>query len=131
MGELSFDHLLMRLSRSHSGPRKPAMEYPALLFVFDILSDEAGNLLTGEHLSKRRSILERFAEEYLDENGTIRLSPATREVEVARKWLDLAGLSLDGVVAKRLDLPYETGISGACKRSSDCVRSIALSAESS
>jgi hypothetical protein len=26
-----------------------------------------------------------------------------------RKWLALAGGSLDGVVAKRLDLPYQPG----------------------
>jgi hypothetical protein len=42
-------------------------------------------------------------------DGTLRLSPATTDITVVRKWLALAGGSLDGVVAKRLDLPYQPG----------------------
>jgi len=111
--QLSFDHLLMRLSRARGGSPEHAAEYPALLFVFDVLADESGEL-TGAPLSERRSRLEVFADQHLDgDKGTIRLSPATRDIEVARKWLALAGGSLDGVVAKRLDAEYQPGTTRA------------------
>ena len=109
-GELSFDHLLMRMSRAQGGTKKQAAEHPAVFFVFDILVDNQGALLKDHPLSKRRSALERFAEQYLDDKGIVRLSPATEDVEVARKWLALAGRSLDGVVAKRMDISYQPGL---------------------
>src|SRR5262249_20455113 len=93
-GVLSFDHLLARFSRSGGGSRQHASEYPAVLFVFDILVDEDREC-GGEPLGARRGKLERFAELYLDgDKGAIRLSPATTDIEVARKWLALAGTSL-------------------------------------
>jgi ATP-dependent DNA ligase len=124
-GELSFDHLLGRLATTPAMAKKLASKHPAVFFVFDLLAKE-GDVLTGEPLSKRREQLEAFAETFLDDNGTIRLSPATHDVEVARKWLSLAGGSLDGVVAKRLDLPYQSGESRAMQkikrlRTRDCV----------
>jgi ATP-dependent DNA ligase len=124
-GVLSFDHLLARFSRS-GGSRQQAAEHPAVLFVFDILAEEAEEL-ADKPLSFRRTRLERFSEQYLNgDKGTIRLSPATTDIEVARKWLELAGTSLDGVIAKRLDLPYQPGTSkGMLKikrlRTVDCV----------
>src|SRR5215471_5022185 len=125
-GVLSFDHLLARFSRSGGGSRQQAAEHPAVLFVFDILADE-GEELAGKPLSTRRARLERFAELYLDgDKGAIRLSPATTDIDVACKWLELAGTSLDGVVAKRLDLPYQPGANkGMLKikrlRTVDCI----------
>jgi len=97
-----------------------------VLFVFDILSDEHGKLLTSEPLSTRRRELERFAERYLDDAGIIRLSPVTEDIEVARKWFALAGRSLDGTVAKRCDIPYQPGICRSVRKikphlSVDCV----------
>jgi ATP-dependent DNA ligase len=124
-GVLSFDHLLARFARS-KGSRQQAAEHPAVLFVFDILADEAEELAS-EPLSSRRFRLERFAEMYLEgDKNAIRLSPATTDVEVAKKWLALAGTSLDGVVAKRLDLPYQSGTSKSMLkikrlRTVDCV----------
>jgi len=123
-GVLSFDHLLARFARGSS--REQAAEHPAVLFIFDILADEAEEL-ANEPLSSRRTRLERFAELYLDgEKGAIGLSPATTDIEVARKWLALAGTWLDDVVAKRLDLPYQPGTSkGMLKikrlRTVDCI----------
>jgi ATP-dependent DNA ligase len=96
-----------------------------VFFVFDLLADETGIVLS-EPLKQRRAKLDAFAERFLDDNGTIRLSPATCDIEVARKWLSLAGGSLDGVVAKRLDRPYQSGESRAMQkikllRTVDCV----------
>jgi ATP-dependent DNA ligase len=90
-----------------------------------MLADE-GRSLIGEALSNRRAKLEAFAEHHLDDNGSFRLSPATTDIAVARQWLALAGGSLDGVVAKRLDLPYESGESRGMQkikrlRTVDCV----------
>jgi ATP-dependent DNA ligase len=115
-GELSFDHLLMRMSRAQGGTKKQAAEHPAVFFVFDILLDDRGALLIDLPLSKRRPELERFGGQYLDENGIIRLSPATADIEVARKWLALAGRSLDGIVAKRMDIGYQPGVCRAVQK---------------
>src|SRR5215470_17991615 len=125
-GVLSFDHLLARFAQSKGGSRQQAAEHPAVMFVFDILAD-GPDVLASETLRTRRDRLERFGELYLDgDKGAIRLSPATTDIVVARKWLELAGTSLDGVVAKRLDLPYQPGTSkGMLKlkrlRTVDCV----------
>jgi ATP-dependent DNA ligase len=109
-GELSFDHLLMRMSRAEGGTKKQAAEHPAVFFVFDILVDDHGVLLADHPLRERQRRLEQFAGQYLNENGIIRLSPATEDVDVARRWLELAGRSLDGIVAKRIDIAYQPGL---------------------
>jgi ATP-dependent DNA ligase len=93
--------------------------------VFDMLADDGGALV-GQILIRRRAKLEAFAEKHLGDNGTLRLSPATTDITVARQWLALAGGSLDGVVAKRLDLPYQPGTSRGMQkikriRTVDCV----------
>jgi len=55
----------------------------------------------------------------------VRLSPYTRDRAEAEAWLKRAGGALDGVVAKRLDGPYESGERAMLKvkriRSADCV----------
>ena len=55
----------------------------------------------------------------------MRLSPYTRDRAEAEAWLKRAGGALDGVVAKRLDGPYESGERAMLKvkriRSADCV----------
>ena len=55
----------------------------------------------------------------------LRLSPFSRDLRQARRWLSRAGGSLDGVVAKRLDEPYRSGERAMLKvkrlRTADCV----------
>lgn len=125
-GDLSFDELLLRVHPAESRVRKLAAAHPALFVAFDLLVDERGRDLTGEPLRKRRSALERFAAELLDEeNGPIRLSPEVRDVAEARTWLAGGRQGLDGVVAKRLDQPYLSGERAMVKvkrmRTADCV----------
>jgi ATP-dependent DNA ligase len=52
-------------------------------------------------------------------------TPFTRDVRKAKTWLTRRQLALDGVVAKRLDLPYQAGeramLKVKCLRSVDCV----------
>jgi len=123
---LSFDDLLMRIHPAASRIKKLSLETPARLIVFDLLVDDAGKSFVGEPLSKRRGNLEEFAKKYLRQNKLLELSPATTSISVARKWLSTSGKKLDGVIAKRLDLPYESGErSGMQKvkklRTADCV----------
>ncbi|HVV45596.1 MAG TPA: ATP-dependent DNA ligase, partial [Bryobacteraceae bacterium] len=123
-GELSFDDLLMRIHPAESRIRKLAAETPATYYCFDLLADEHGTLLTTKNLEARRAALEAFAAHYFE--GPIELSPVTRDPAAARRWLRTGGGPLDGVVAKRLDLPYRSGErTGMVKiknlRSADCV----------
>ena len=123
---LSFDELLQRIHPAASRIRKLSVERPATLVVFDLLVDERGNSLADLALVDRRARLESFAKKYLKGGERIVLSPATRNVRDARKWLAGVGAALDGVIAKRLDLPYQSGTrQGMVKvkrmRSADCV----------
>jgi len=121
----SFDALLQRIHPAASRVKRLASETPALLIVFDLLL-ENGELLTKEILPKRRMRLEAFAKRYLHGQKSIRLSPATTRVADAKKWLRQVGATLDGIIAKRRDLPYQSGSRlGMQKiknfRSADCV----------
>jgi ATP-dependent DNA ligase len=124
--DLSFDDLLQRIHPAESRVRKLAKEFPATLIVFDLLVDEKGRPLTGAPLSARRGKLEAFASRHFGKNPAIVLSPATTDAAAAKKWLAGVGLTLDGIVAKRLDLPYRSGDrTGMQKiklmRTADCV----------
>jgi ATP-dependent DNA ligase len=106
---LSFDELLLRLHPAESRIRKLSAEHPALLVVFDLLVDSAGEKLLDQPLTARRRKLEAFAKRYLAQSERIRLSPCTTELRQARRWFASSGASLDGVIAKRSDLPYRAG----------------------
>jgi ATP-dependent DNA ligase len=108
-GRLSFDELLMRIHPAASRVRKLADEHPATFVVFDLLLDERGKSLLDQSLSDRRPRLEKFAKKFFPRGGHIRLSPASETLGVARKWFRAVGGNLDGIVAKRLDLPYQSG----------------------
>jgi ATP-dependent DNA ligase len=107
--DLSFDDLLMRIHPAASRIQKLSRETPARLIVFDLLVDSTGKTLIGEPLSKRRKKLEEFAQKYFRTNELLELSPATNKISLARKWLSTSGRKLDGVIAKRLDLTYQSG----------------------
>jgi ATP-dependent DNA ligase len=122
----SFDALLQRIHPAASRIRKLAEETPALFVVFDILVGADGQALTGEPLSERRRMLGAFWKKYCRHSPSLRLSPATVRLADAKGWLKHVGSTLDGVIAKRRDLPYRTGDrTGMQKiknyRSADCV----------
>jgi ATP-dependent DNA ligase len=123
---LSFDHLLQRIHPAASRVAKLSKETPAQFIVFDLLVDENGKTLVDLPLVKRRPKLESFAKKQLAKNKTIELSPKTDDIAVAREWLSTTGLKLDGVIAKRLDLPYRSGERDGMQkvkrmRTADCV----------
>jgi ATP-dependent DNA ligase len=123
-GALSFDDLLQRIHPAESRVRKLAAETPALLIVFDLLANESGKSLLKMPLKERRKLLEKFAQKHF--RDPLRLSPSTNDAAEVKKWFGSGGASLDGVIAKRSDLPYRSGErTGMQKikvfRSADCV----------
>jgi len=77
------------------------------LIVFDLLIFADWKLL-GQPLKERGWSLQIFFAQYLAQNLTFQLSPVTH-LDRARRWLKMAGERLDGVIAKRLDLTYQSG----------------------
>lgn len=123
-GSLSFDDLLQRIHPAESRVRKLAAQTPAILIAFDLLADESGKALTSLPLAKRRKHLERFAKKYF--RGALRLSPVTNDPAEAKRWFSGGGASLDGVIAKRSDLAYQSGQRNGMQkikafRTADCV----------
>jgi ATP-dependent DNA ligase len=124
-GKLSFDDLLMRIHPAESRIRKLSKETPASYLVFDLLVDEKGRSLIERPLSERWSKLGTFFEGV--RQPSIRRSPATSDLEEAKRWMtELSGSGFDGVVAKRLEMAYMSGErTGMVKikniRSADCV----------
>ena len=134
-GALSFDELQLRLHPAASRVAKLAKAHPAIFIVFDLLGQDrpaaamatAGRRsLLQRSLKERRKLLEKFARTNFKTDRAIRLSPATTDLKQAKKWFDKAGGDLDGVIAKRLDMPYRSGERDAAFkikqiRSADCV----------
>jgi ATP-dependent DNA ligase len=125
-GGLSFDDLLQRIHPAASRVTKLSQSTPAQFIVFDLLVDEAGQPIYDSPLSKRRQKLEGFAKKHLAKNERIELSPKTNDIAIAREWLATTGMKLDGVIAKRLDLPYRSGERDGMQkvkrmRTADCV----------
>jgi ATP-dependent DNA ligase len=108
-GRLEFNELLQRIHPAASRVRKLAAEHPAMYIVFDLLADERGRSLADLPLAERRERLERFASRRLSGRRDLRLSPATTSLARAKKWFQSTGGDLDGIIAKRVDLPYQSG----------------------
>ncbi len=124
-GEPSFDELLQRIHPAASRVKLLAEQHPCLFVVFDLLVNERGEALMEQPLERRRRELERWAKKLLPVRG-IALSPATRDFEQARCWFQQMRGSLDGVIAKRVNLPYESGTREGMqkikdRRTADCV----------
>jgi ATP-dependent DNA ligase len=125
-GAFSFDELQLRLHPAASRVQKLAAAHPAMFVVFDLLVDEKGKNLVRDPLRSRRRALEKFARAHFKTKGAIRLSPATTDLKVAKKWFDKVGGNLDGVIAKQLEAPYASGERNAMVkvkqiRAADCV----------
>jgi ATP-dependent DNA ligase len=124
-GRFSFDDLLQRIHPAASRVKKLAEQTPALFLAFDLLK-KGKTQLTAEPLTKRRLQLEDFAARYFSGANLFRLSPASLKLKDAQRWLASAGGGSDGVIAKRLDLPYQAGNRDGMQkikryRSADCV----------
>jgi ATP-dependent DNA ligase len=125
-GRLSFDALLLRVHPAESRVRTLAQAHPAQVIIFDLLVDERGHSLVALPLTERRRRLEAFARRHLARGGPVVLSEQTTRLATAETWLERRSGDLDGVVAKRLDLPYRSGTRDGMRkvkrqRTADCV----------
>jgi ATP-dependent DNA ligase len=105
--KLSFNDLLQRIHPATSRIKKLAEATPATYVVFDLL-EEDGKAIDELPLEQRRKRLEVFAKREFRTAKLLALSPATRDVKVARRWLKSAGKALDGVIAKRAYISYDS-----------------------
>jgi ATP-dependent DNA ligase len=117
-GALDFDAMQTRLHPAESRIRKLSAEIPAEYVVFDVLV-WAGEPVWKLPLERRRERVEGLS--------GFRISPATRDLDAARSWLEqFEALGLDGVIGKRLDAAYLPGSREAVvkvkeHRTADCV----------
>jgi ATP-dependent DNA ligase len=125
-GHLDFNALLQRIHPAESRIRKLSKETPVTFLCFDLLLNGDGDLLVERSLTERRQELQRFFGQ-LGKNADVRLSPATRELASAQRWMtELAASGFDGVVAKRLSEPYHSGdrngmVKVKRRKTADCV----------
>jgi len=108
-GELSFDELLLRIHPAASRIKLLSTESPASFIVFDLLVDAKGKSLVSRPLAERRAALEAFVAAEVPVSLRVKLSPATTKMATVKRWFRSVGGGLDGVIAKQLDLPYQSG----------------------
>jgi ATP-dependent DNA ligase len=122
----SFDDLLQRIHPAQSRVNKLSKETPAKIIVFDLLVCHEGRSLLDLPLDERRARLEEFFAKILGGDPIFQLSPSSPRIRDAEQWLKITGGALDGIIAKRSNLPYQSGTrTGMVKiknlRSADCV----------
>ena len=98
-GVLDFDSMQMRLHPAESRVRRLSAEIPAIFIAFDLLLWD-GEPVHERPLEERRAALLARGEGFW-------ISPATPSLDAATAWLErFEATGLDGVIAKRLGLPY-------------------------
>ncbi|MHB8296722.1 MAG: ATP-dependent DNA ligase [Acidimicrobiales bacterium] len=106
---LDFDALSQRLHPAASRVRLLARSTPASLVAFDLLA-LGDQDLRGQAFSERRRQLVLALRGAAGDLPPVHLTPATHDVAVARQWFSrFEGAGIDGIVAKRLGLPYREG----------------------
>jgi ATP-dependent DNA ligase len=121
-GTLDFEALLLRIHPAASRVRMLADTSPASFVAWDLLALDDADLRDvpqGERRDRLEALLGRA-------DGSVHLTPATRDRATARDWFDrFEGAGLDGVIAKRLDGHYQAGKRQMLKikhqRTADCV----------
>ncbi|HEY2558621.1 MAG TPA: ATP-dependent DNA ligase [Caldimonas sp.] len=119
---LDFDALQQRLHPAATRVAHLAVATPASFVAFDLLA-AGGRSLIERPQEERRAALEELLG---GARPPLYLTPATRDGEVAAEWLrEFEGAGLDGVIAKRLDAPYQPGMRTMLKikhaRTADCI----------
>jgi ATP-dependent DNA ligase len=122
-GALSFDALQQRIHPAASRVSMLAKKTPALYLAFDLLRLNSVDWID-EPIERRRPALEALAERF--DSTRIRLSPATQSRSIVDRWFASVGGALDGVIAKKLGVPYASGRRDAAikvkkVRTVDCV----------
>jgi len=121
-GALDFEALLLRIHAAASRVNMVAGESPASFVAWDLLAlgdEDLRAVPQGERRARLEQVLAGV-------EPPVHMTPATRDRATAADWFDLfEGAGLDGVVAKRLDGPYQPGKRAMLKikhqRTADCV----------
>jgi ATP-dependent DNA ligase len=121
-GALQFESLLLRIHPAASRVAMLAEQSPASFVAWDLLAlgdEDLREVPQGERRARLEGALAGVT-------APIHLTPATRDHATAADWFDrFEGAGLDGVVAKRLDAPYQPGKRAMLKikhqRTADCV----------
>jgi ATP-dependent DNA ligase len=118
---LDFEALQLRLHPAASRVNKLAGETPSSYVAFDLLAAGDESLMETPFSERRRRLAAAF-----DPTDDVFLTPQTAEPAEARAWFErFEGAGLDGVVAKRGELPYRPGQRVMVKvkhlRTADCV----------
>ena len=121
-GALDFEALLLRIHPAASRVQMLAEESPACFVAWDLLAlgdEDLRRVPQGERRQRLEAAL-------ADAAPPVHLTPATRDRAIAADWFErFEGAGLDGVVAKRLDAPYQPGKRAMLKikhqRTADCV----------
>jgi len=118
---LDFNALLARVHPAASRVERLSRETPARFLVFDLLARDDEDLRERPFEERRRLL-----EDLLDgAPPPLRVTSMTRDPRVAERWLASEGEGIDGVMAKRTDMPYRPGARDMIKvkreRTADCV----------
>ena len=121
-GELDFEALLLRIHPADSRVRMLAEQTPASFVAWDLLAVGDEDLRKVPQGERRRRLEELLA----GVEAPVHLTPATSDRATGERWFDeFEGAGLDGVIAKRLDAPYQPGKRAMLKikhqRTADCV----------
>jgi ATP-dependent DNA ligase len=121
-GALDFEALLLRIHPAASRVKMLAEQSPASFVAWDLLAlgdEDLRAVPQGDRRARLEAVLGAA-------RPPVHLTPATRDRATAVDWFErFEGAGLDGVVAKRLDAPYQPGKRTMLKikhqRTADCV----------
>ena len=121
-GALDFEALLLRIHPAASRVKMLAEQSPASFVAWDLLAlgdEDLRAVRQGDRRARLEAVLGAA-------RPPVHLTPATRDRATAVDWFErFEGAGLDGVVAKRLDAPYQPGKRAMLKikhhRTADCV----------
>lgn len=104
-GVLDFEALQIRLHPAASRVNKLAKEIPAAVVLWDLLADGASDLRASPFAERRERLVQRVRA-----SERVQVTPNTEDRQRAEDWFTrFEGAGLDGVMAKRLDQPYQPG----------------------
>ena len=121
-GGLDFESLLLRIHPAASRVAMLASETPASFVAWDLLAvgdEDLRKVPQGDRRARLESLIGTT-------DASVHLTPATTDRAIGQDWFGrFEGAGLDGVVAKRLDAPYQPGKRAMLKikhaRTADCV----------